>query len=202
MRFATYFKLYSFASFLLGLPQFDVSYGKFEDPLEILKKGYKISTVLGILGMFYLCYVFLNPLKYPGSWICFSFCGLIGILVSYLFIEVTQYYTDYNFRPVKKIVNASKTGHATNIIAGLSVGMESTALPVVIISIGLLSSYYLGSISGIKNATTGENLGGLFGTAIATMGMFCTGIFVLSMSGFGPIADNAGGNPRSDRKKT
>jgi Na+/H+-translocating membrane pyrophosphatase len=71
--------------------------------------------------------------------------------------------------------------------------MESTGFPVLIISVGLLSSYYLGAMSGLKNIQTGENLGGLFGTAIATMGMFCTGIFVLSMSGFGPIADNAGG---------
>jgi Na+/H+-translocating membrane pyrophosphatase len=94
---------------------------------------------------------------------------------------------------VKKIVTASKTGHGTNIIAGLSVGMESTALPILIISIGLLSAYYLGEMSEIKSIETGLPIGGLFGTAIATMGMFCTGVFVLSMSGFGPISDNAGG---------
>ena len=71
--------------------------------------------------------------------------------------------------------------------------MESTGLPIIIISIGLLSAYYLGEMSEIKSIETGLPIGGLFGTAIATMGMFCTGVYVLSMSGFGPISDNAGG---------
>ena len=71
--------------------------------------------------------------------------------------------------------------------------MESTGLPIIIISIGLLSAYYLGEMSEIKSIENGLPVGGLFGTAIATMGMFCTGVYVLSMSGFGPISDNAGG---------
>ena len=83
-------------------------------------------------------------------------------------------------------------GHATNIIAGIANGLESTGLPVIIISVAILSSYYLGESSGIVNQH-GEKIGGLYGTAIATMGMFATGVYVLSMSGFGPIADNAGG---------
>ena len=70
--------------------------------------------------------------------------------------------------------------------------MESTGLPVITIVIGVISSFYLGEASGIVNSK-GEPIGGLYGTAIATMGMFCTGVFILSMSGFGPIADNAGG---------
>ena len=70
--------------------------------------------------------------------------------------------------------------------------MESTGLPVLIISVGVLSAYYLGELSEIKDSK-GILVGGLFGTAIATMGMFCTGVYILSMSGFGPIADNAGG---------
>ena len=71
---------------------------------------------------------------------------------------------------------ASRTGHATNIIQGLSVGLESTGLPILIIFVGLLSSYYLGIMSGITSQETGLPIGGLFGTAIATMGMFCTGL--------------------------
>lgn len=70
--------------------------------------------------------------------------------------------------------------------------MESTGFPVLIISVGVLISYHMGRMSGITNLD-GIPIGGLFGTAIATMGMFCTGVYVLSMSGFGPIADNAGG---------
>ena len=83
-------------------------------------------------------------------------------------------------------------GHATNIITGLSVGLESTGLPVIVISIAIIVSYYLGEQTGIKN-NRDELIGGLYGTAIATMGMFASGVYVLSMSGFGPIADNAGG---------
>lgn len=69
--------------------------------------------------------------------------------------------------------------------------MESTGLPILIISAGVLGAFYLGESSGIKKGNI--PIGGLFGTAIATMGMFCTGVYILSMSGFGPIADNAGG---------
>lgn len=75
----------------------------------------------------------------------------------------------------------------------MSVGMESTGLPVLVIVVGVMASYYLGENSGILSTTTREPIGGLFGTAVATMGMFTTGVYVLSMSGFGPIADNAGG---------
>jgi inorganic pyrophosphatase len=83
-------------------------------------------------------------------------------------------------------------GHATNIITGLSVGLESTGLPVIVISIAVISSYYLGEATGISD-DKGKLLAGLYATAIATMGMFASGVYVLSMSGFGPIADNAGG---------
>ena len=83
-------------------------------------------------------------------------------------------------------------GHATNIITGLSVGLESTGLPVIVICIAIVSSFYLGEATGIQDKD-GKMIGGLYGTAIATMGMFASGVYVLSMSGFGPIADNAGG---------
>lgn len=83
-------------------------------------------------------------------------------------------------------------GHATNIITGLSVGLESTGLPVIVISIAIISAYYLGENTGIKDPS-GQLIAGLYATAIATMGMFASGVYVLSMSGFGPIADNAGG---------
>lgn len=71
--------------------------------------------------------------------------------------------------------------------------MESTGLPVIAIAASVLGSYYLGDASGIVDPLTKEKIGGLYGTAIATMGMFCTGVYILSMSGYGPISDNAGG---------
>jgi Na+/H+-translocating membrane pyrophosphatase len=72
------------------------------------------------------------------------------------------------------------------------VGLESTGLPVIVISIAIISSYYLGEGTGIADSK-GVMIGGLYATAVATMGMFASGVYVLSMSGFGPIADNAGG---------
>lgn len=177
-----------------GLPDYTPNYGEVEDPLDIMKKGYRISMVLGVGGFFLISKLYLTGESsgYASCWLNFALCGLVGIIISYLFIIVTQYYTDYNYGPVKRIAYASKTGPATNIIAGLSVGLESTGLPIISISIGVLTAFYLGENAGIKN-DKGVPIGGLFGTAIATMGMFTTGVFILSMSGFGPIADNAGG---------
>ena len=177
-----------------GLPDYNPNYGEIEDPLDIMKRGFSVSMLLGTVGFFLIAKFYLTGEKsgFPSCWLNFAFCGLVGIVISYLFILTTQYYTDYNYAPVKKIAHASKTGPATNIIAGLSVGLESTGFPIIIISIGILIAYYLGESSGIVNAD-GHKIGGLFGTAIATMGMFTTGVYVLSMSGFGPIADNAGG---------
>ena len=117
---------------------------------------------------------------------------MIGVVVSFLFVFITQYYTDYNYGPVQSIAKSSEMGHATNIITGLSVGLESCGLPVIVISISIILAYYLGGYTGIKDVD-GNLVAGLYATAIATMGMFSTGVYVLSMSGFGPIADNAGG---------
>jgi Na+/H+-translocating membrane pyrophosphatase len=122
----------------------------------------------------------------------FYACSVVGVIVSFMFVAITQYYTDYNFEPVQSIARSSQMGHATNIITGLSVGLESTGLPIITICFGIISSYYLGEASGITDKQ-GNMIGGLYGTAIATMGMFASGVYVLSMSGFGPIADNAGG---------
>lgn len=107
-------------------------------------------------------------------------------------MAITQYYTDYNYGPVQSIAKSSVTGHATNIITGLSVGLESTGLPVIVICCAILTSVYLGESAGLTDSK-GKVLGGLYATAVATMGMFSSGVYVLSMSGFGPIADNAGG---------
>lgn len=163
-----------------------------EDPLAIMKRGYYISISIAAVGFFFICYNFLNIENYPGAYLKFYFCGVTGIVVSFMILLVTQYHTDYNFNPVINIAKSSRMGHATNIIAGIANGLESTGLPVLIICVAILFSFFLGESSGIMNKN-GEKIGGLYGTAIATMGMFATGVYVLSMSGFGPIADNAGG---------
>src|SRR6185295_3045352 len=111
------------------------------------------------------------------------------------------YYTEYKYRPVREIAEASKTGPATNIIAGIAVGLECTAIPVLVISVAIITSYYLGLASGVNNAV-------LFCTAVATMGMLGTAAYILAMDTFGPITDNAGGivemskQPEEIRRKT
>ena len=111
---------------------------------------------------------------------------------AYVQLLITQYYTDYSFSPVRKIADASKSGHATNVIAGLAVGMESVFFPVIFMCASIILSFYLGKGSGLKDSDGNPN-GGLFGTAVATMGMLSTAVYILAMDVFGPIADNAGG---------
>jgi K(+)-stimulated pyrophosphate-energized sodium pump len=137
----------------------------------------------------------------PRAWGYFFVCGIVGVLTSVAFVYITQYYTEYKYRPVRTIAEASVTGPATNIIAGVGVGLECTAAPALVMGAALLSSYYLGKASGLPEA-------GLFGTAVATMGMLATAAFILAMDTFGPITDNAGGivemseQPESVRVKT
>ena len=108
--------------------------------------------------------------------------------MSFGLITSTQYYTDPSFSPVKRIAAASQTGHGTNVIAGLAVGLESTCPPVIIICFALMAAFTLGQNSGLPGMAAG-----VFGTAVATMGMLCTAVFVLTMNNSGPVADNAGG---------
>lgn len=160
---------------------FSVKIKEDEDPMKGLNRGYAIATGLAVVGFGLACKILLG-----GQWTWFFGCGLIGIATSIAFVLITQYYTEYRFRPVQEIAKASQTGGATNIISGFAVGLESTGLPVIVISIAILASYYLGKMSGIDN-------GGLFGTAVATMGMLSTVTYILAMDNFGPITDNAGG---------
>jgi len=162
-----------------------------EDPMQVLTRGWFYSVSLATVGFFMITRLLLHTDVAPDAWWHFALCGLVGIVTCYLFIIITQYYTDYNYGPVKSIALASTTGHGTNVIAGMAVGMESTCMPVLTISGAILTAYYLGQSSGLM--ADGEPTGGLFGTAVATMGMLSTAVYVLAMDVFGPIADNAGG---------
>ena len=177
-----------------------------EDPMAALNRGYYVTSILAAAGFLAASYYMLqvDSTKYPeatSAWFYFFLCGVIGILMAQAFVYITQYYTESKYRPVKSIAEASQTGPATNIIAGVAVGLECTAIPVVVISIAILASYYLGGMSGVPHA-------GLFGTAVATMGMLGTAAYILAMDTFGPITDNAGGiiemsgQPEEVRHKT
>lgn len=106
------------------------------------------------------------------------YCGLVGLIITGLIIWVTEYYTGVEYRPVRSISQASVTGHGTNVIQGLAVSLEATAIPAVIIIAGIIVTY---------------SLAGLFGIAIAVSSMLALAGFVVALDAFGPVTDNAGG---------
>ena len=106
------------------------------------------------------------------------YCGAIGLIITALIIVITEYYTSTEYRPVRSIAKASVTGHGTNVIQGLAVSLEATALPALLIIIGIIVAY---------------GLAGLFGIAIAVSSMLALAGFVVALDAFGPVTDNAGG---------
>jgi K(+)-stimulated pyrophosphate-energized sodium pump len=185
---------------------FSVKCREDEDPMNALNRGYLLTTILAMGGFIASVYLLLRPVEGVAAQVNQGYlvaAGLIGISTAYAFVWITQYYTEYKYRPVRSIAEASKTGPATNIVSGLAVAFECTGAPVVTISIALMASYWCG-----KMALPGVTGAGLYGTAIATMGMLAPCAYILAMDTFGPITDNAGGiiemsgQPEAIRQKT
>lgn len=164
---------------------------KSKDPMVALNKGYIITTIIVLVLLFFnVKYMFgdivINGVK--ANYGLLYGCVVTGVALGFAFVVITNYYTSLNSRPVKEIAKSCETGAGTNIITGVAMGMESTALPVIFITLAIFISYKLGAaaLNNIANA-------GLYGTAIATMGMLSTCAYILAMDTFGPITDNAGG---------
>jgi K(+)-stimulated pyrophosphate-energized sodium pump len=168
-----------------------------EDPMNMLNRGYWVTTLLSVVALAFVTNVMMNTLGSTGAggfptWVYFFAAGVVGLATSVAFVYITQFYTAGSFRPVREIAEAPKTGPATNIISGTAVGFETTLVTAVTISIALFASFWLGDQANLLSET-GVNVGGIFGTAVATMGMLMTTAYILAMDTFGPITDNAGG---------
>ena len=177
-----------------------------KDPMSGINLGYYVTCVLAAV-FFYVA----TDVMFKEGAIYFFGAGLIGIILSIVIVYITQYYTSGSWRPVREIAESSTTGQATNIITGLSIALESTALPVIAIIVALLGAFGLGEMAAPDVAgmtDTDRLIYGFYGTAVATLGMLATCAFILATDTFGPITDNAGGiiemsnQPQEIRERT
>jgi len=159
-----------------------------ENPAKPLNRGYFVACALSVIVFFFATREMLGD-----NYIYFFGAGLIGIILSIVIVYITEYYTSGEWRPVKEIAEASKTGPATTIITGFSIALETTLMPIIAIGVALLGSFFLGTQATPAGHGEMTLIYGFYGTAVATMGMLATAAFVLAEDTFGPITDNAGG---------
>ncbi len=152
---------------------FFVRVGKDQGIMKALYKGL-IASLVASAVLFY----FAAKFYFAGGYLPIFYSTLVGLVVTALMVVITDYYTAKQYRPVKSIAQASNSGHGTNIIMGLSVGMEATLAPIIVIVAGMLTAYFFADI---------------YGVAIAAVSMLSVAGIVVAIDAFGPITDNAGG---------
>ncbi|MBE3590483.1 MAG: sodium-translocating pyrophosphatase [Firmicutes bacterium] len=143
--------------------------------------GVAVAAVLGMAGFYFASKALMGWVgdeTIPGGYLGLFWSSVVGILVTAAIIALTEYYTGTQYPPVRSIAKASETGHATNIITGLAVGLKATALPVVAVVLGILFSYHFA---------------GVYGVGVAAMAMLSLTGIIVTLDAFGPITDNAGG---------
>ena len=161
-----------------------VKLGKSQNIMGALYKGFIVTAVLSLLALYPVTDLVIgldsqfnvNDKEFSGLEL--YFCGLIGLIITGLIIWITEYYTGTDYRPVKSVAESSTTGHGTNVIQGLAISMEATAIPALIIVTGIISTFLLA---------------GLFGIAIAVTTMLALAGMVVALDAYGPVTDNAGG---------
>ena len=184
----------SILSAILGI--LTVNFGK-GNPTRLLSLGVLVSAIASAAVLWPLTHIFFpEGLRHDGQIASTNgiyLASLVGLLMTFVVLLITNYYTSTQCAPVRHIAKASETGHATNIIAGLAIGSHATALPVGFIGIAIFLSYHFA---------------GLYGIAIAVMAMLSMAGIIISLDAFGPITDNAGGiavmsgMPKSVRERT
>jgi K(+)-stimulated pyrophosphate-energized sodium pump len=144
--------------------------------INALYRAVLVATVLSALGFIPVTLAFDDNSKYSFSDLYIS--AIVGLVVTFLLVAITEFYTGTRWRPVKSISRASQTGHATNIIEGLAVGMQATALPVIVIAAGILVAHHFA---------------GLYGIGVAVMAQLSMTGLIVALDAYGPVTDNAGG---------
>src|ERR1700730_7684075 len=160
---------------------FFVKLGPTQSIMGALYKGVITTGALSLVGLALVTFLLVGFGTVPGqsyTGTSLFICGIVGLAVTGLIVWITEYYTGTNYRPVQSIAKASLTGHGTNIIQGLAVSLESTALPTFVIIAGILVS---------------SKLAGLFGIAVAVTTMLALAGMIVALDAFGPVTDNAGG---------
>jgi K(+)-stimulated pyrophosphate-energized sodium pump len=159
-----------------------VKLDKTRNIMRALYKGLIVAGILSVVGVgFIINQLVPDPVDIAGktvSWLQLFGCGLAGLAVTALIVMITEYYTGTGFRPVRSVAKASASGHGTNVIQGLAVSLESTALPALVIIVAIIVTF---------------KLAGLYGVAIATTTMLALAGFIVALDAFGPVTDNAGG---------
>lgn len=165
-----------------------------KEVFSALNRGYYVTMILIVITSIFAVYWMLKD-ETGVSWIYFAGCAVVGVLLALAIVYITQYYTG-DRKPVQSIAEASETGPATNIIKGLSVGMESTLAPVICIVLAIVSTFilgYYGASSTLGLVGKEGFIFGIYGTAIGTVAMLASSAFILAEDTYGPITDNAGG---------
>ncbi|MFZ5609288.1 MAG: sodium-translocating pyrophosphatase [Pseudomonadota bacterium] len=158
-----------------------VRLGKSKNIMGALYKGLIVTGLLSVPAIWFATASVVGMGEIAGTSLtgrALLYCALIGLLVTGLIVWVTEYYTGTNYRPVRTVAAASTTGHGTNVIQGLAISMEATALPALIIVAGIIATYMLA---------------GLFGLAIAVTAMLALAGMIVALDAYGPVTDNGGG---------
>lgn len=158
---------------------FFVKIGSDNKIMKALYKGVAGSAIISLVFFYFITDMLMNDMR-------IYLAAVIGIIIMVLMVVFTEYYTSTSFRPVKTIAAASKTGAGTNVISGLAIGFESTALPLLAIVAGILASYLV--VGGAADPSVG-----LYGIAVAAAAMLSTTGMIVALDSYGPITDNAGG---------
>jgi K(+)-stimulated pyrophosphate-energized sodium pump len=180
-------RAFGIISSLVGI--MTVSSRKGENPMTSLNRGFFVALALCIAAMVGVSVVMFRPMA--SGWVWLLGAGIVGIIASVIVVYVTQYYTEARYSPTKRIAEASRTGPATVIVEGMSVGFETVLPTAIIICVALGATYFFGTKAGLPGLDWW--VAGAYGTAIATMGMLMTCPFILAEDTFGPITDNANG---------